>query len=355
MSRIWDVPVDDSTRVRDVRVATEEAAARAGLGPHRTATAALVATELATNLIRHADGGRMLVDLVERPHAGGRRSVQLVSLDHGPGIPDIAVAMRDGYTTAESLGAGLGTCRRIANDFDLHSAPGRGTVAVARIDHEPPAGRERTPGRGPRAGGVNVPLGRAEHSGDAWSLVGDGDRPTLMLADGLGHGAMAAEASDAAVDALHGLAGLPPDETLRHLGRALRRTRGAAVAVAQLDLQAGRLYFAGIGNVSGRLRTGGTWKPLLSQPGIVGAQAPVSVQVQREPWQDDCLLVLHSDGLPGRWTPPDDPVLLARDPAVVAAVVLRDAGSAARAVGDDTCVAVLGGAGRGTPSTGSGD
>ncbi|GAA4308338.1 SpoIIE family protein phosphatase [Streptomyces venetus] len=344
MSRVWDVPVDDSTRVRDVRVAAEEASACAGLGTHRTATAALVATELATNLIRHADGGRMLVNLVERAHSGGpRQSVQLVSLDHGPGIPDIAVAMRDGYTTASSLGAGLGTCRRIANDFDLHSAPGRGTVAVARIDHEPPARRTGTPPQGPRAGGVNVPLGRAEHSGDAWSHLSDGDRLTLLLADGLGHGAKAAEASDAAVKELRGAAGLPPAEILRHLGRALRPTRGAAVAVAQIDLASGRLNFAGIGNVGARLRTGGTWKPLLSQPGIVGAQAPASVPVQREPWQDDSLLVLHSDGLPSRWTSPDDTVLLGCDPALMAAVILRDAGSAARPVSDDTCVAVLGG------------
>ncbi|GAP50342.1 ATP-binding SpoIIE family protein phosphatase [Streptomyces azureus] len=352
MSRVWDVPVDDSTRVRDVRVAAEAASECAGLGPHRTATAALVATELATNLVRHADGGYVVINLVERAHADdGRLSVQLVALDHGPGIPDVAAAMRDGYTTAASLGAGLGTCRRIANDFDLHSASGRGTVAVARIDHEPPAGRHRTPPRGLRAGGVNVPLGRAEYSGDAWSRVCAGDRLTLLLADGLGHGPKAAEASGTAVDALHGVADRPPAEILRHLGRALRRTRGAAVAVAQLDIGSGRLHFAGIGNVGARLRTDGTWKAMLSQPGIVGAQAPAPVSVQRQPWQDDSLLVLHSDGLPGRWTPPDDAVLLGCDPAVVAAVVLRDAGSAARPVRDDTCVAVLGGGGAGGGSS----
>jgi serine phosphatase RsbU (regulator of sigma subunit) len=172
-----------------------------------------------------------------------------------------------------------------------------------------------------------------------------GDRVTLLLADGLGHGAKAAEASGAAVDALRGVADRPPAEILRHLGRTLRRTRGAAVAVAQLDLAAGRLHFAGIGNVGARLRTAGTWKAMLSQPGIVGAQAPASVSVQREPWQDDSLILLHSDGLPGRWTPPEDAVLLGCDPAVVAAVVLRDAGSAARPARDDTCVAVLGGGG----------
>ncbi|GGX15162.1 hypothetical protein GCM10010383_51410 [Streptomyces lomondensis] len=341
---MWDVPVDDSTRVRDVRVAAEEASAHAGLTPQRTATAALVATELATNLLRHADGGHVLINLVEHGYDEGHlTSVQLVSLDHGPGIPDIAAAMRDGYTTtaAASLGAGLGTCRRIANAFDLHSAPGRGTVAVARIDHEP--ARPGPPLPGPRTGGVNVPLGRAEHSGDAWGRVRGRDRLTLLLADGLGHGAKAAEASTTAVTELRGVADRSPAEILRHLGGPLRRTRGAAVAVAQLDLASGRLHFAGIGNVGARLRTGGTWRPLLSQPGIVGAQGPATVLVQREPWHDDSLLVLHSDGLPTRWTPPDDDTLLTCDPAVVSAVILRDAGSAARPVRDDTCVAVLGG------------
>ncbi|MEV5356944.1 ATP-binding SpoIIE family protein phosphatase [Streptomyces sp. NPDC086081] len=341
MSRVWDVPVADSTRVRDVRVAAEEASACAGLPPQRTATAALVATELATNLLRHADDGHVIINLVQSAQ-DHRTAVQLLSLDHGPGIPDVAQAMRDGYSTAATLGAGLGTCRRIANAFDLHSAVGRGTVAVARIDHDP-AVRGSSPSPHPRAGGVNVPLGRAEHSGDAWGRVHTGDRLTLLLADGLGHGVKAAEASTTAVAELRDVADRPPADILRHLGRALRRTRGAAVAVAQVDLDSGRLGFAGIGNIGARLRTDGGWKYLLSHPGIVGAQAPATLPVQREPWREDSLLVLHSDGMPTRWTPPDDAVLLRRDPAVVAAVLLRDAGSAARPAGDDTCVVVLGG------------
>ncbi len=179
MSRVWDIPVHDSTRIRDVRVATESASARAGLGPHRTAVAALVATELATNLLKHAGGGRIVINLVGRAPAGGvprPPSVQLLSLDHGPGIADVTVALRDGHTTAASLGAGLETCLRVANDFDLHSTPERGTGAVARTGHEPASPRV-LPGQhpsSPRAGGVNVPLARAEHSGDAWSSVRSG-------------------------------------------------------------------------------------------------------------------------------------------------------------------------------------
>ncbi|MFH8775081.1 SpoIIE family protein phosphatase [Streptomyces sp. NPDC017958] len=339
MTRVWIIPVHDSTRVRDVRVAAEEAGAHARLDAHRTAVAALVATELATNLLKHAGGGRLVIDLVDRPGTGARGpEVQLVALDHGPGIRDVTAAMRDGCTTSEaSLGAGLGTCLRISSAFDLYSTH-RGTVAVARIDQG--AGQKETRSTF-AAGGINVPFAQAEYSGDAWSCVRSGSRVTLMLADGLGHGAKAAHASSAAVDQLHRVAHLPSAEILRHLHLALRPTRGAAVAVAQLDSDSGELAFAGVGNIGARLHTASAWEHLVSHPGIVGAQYPATVPVRRLPWRPGSLLVLHSDGLPSRWVPPDDAGLLAHDPAAIAATILRDASSAASPVRDDTCVAVL--------------
>ncbi|MFF4358804.1 SpoIIE family protein phosphatase [Streptomyces sp. NPDC001604] len=340
MARVWDIPVHDSTRVRDVRVAVEAASTQARLGPHRTAVAALVATELATNLVKHADGGRVLIDLVDQPGVTPTSGVQVTAIDYGPGIQDITAAMRDGYTTREaSLGAGLGTCLRISSEFDIHSTP-RGTVAVARFDQEPARRRERR-APGPRAGGINVPLDRAEHSGDAWSFARSGSRLTLMLADGLGHGARAAHASGAAVAELHRSAHLPPEEILRRMHPALRPTRGAAVAVAQVDTDSGELAFAGVGNIGARLHAGASWNHLISHPGIVGAQFPATVPVRRLPWRPGNLLVMHSDGLPSRWVPSDDADLFTHDPAVVAATFLRDASSAASPVRDDTSVAVL--------------
>ncbi|GGX06357.1 SpoIIE family protein phosphatase [Streptomyces lomondensis] len=343
MSRVWDTPVHDSTRVRDVRVAVEAAGARARLDPHRIAIAALVATEPATNLLKHAGGGRVVINLLDRPptDAGsGSSAVQLLSIDQGPGIPDVAAALRDGHTTAaSSLGAGLGTCVRTSSAFDLYSVRGRGTVVMACIDQEPTA--QAGTGRHCRLGGVDVPLAQAEHSGDAWSWARSGPCLTLMLADGLGHGPKAATASAAAVDELHRAAHLPALEILRRQDTALRTTRGAAVAVAQLNADTGKLSFAGVGNAGARVRTAHAWQPLVSHPGIVGAHFPATVPVQRLPWRPDSFLVLHSDGLPSRWTPPDDTELLGHDPAVVAATILRDAGSAARPLRDDTSVAIL--------------
>ncbi|MFD8235570.1 SpoIIE family protein phosphatase [Streptomyces sp. NPDC059696] len=445
MPRVWDVPVHDSTRVRDARVAAEDAAALAGLDERRTAAAGLVATELATNLLKHAEGGQVLVDVVAAPvlreGRADARVVQIAAVDHGPGMPDVTAALRDGFSTSRSLGAGLGTCARLSDDFTLHSVPGRGTVAVARVSSAPrgidgpagPGGRVTAAGQWPggtppfgtvtcggltghaaapagsgpragalanatphgtapahrpaetgtpadhparapepghrpteagppsngparsteaeqnrssavsevRAGGVNIPYGGAEYSGDAWAWVRAGDRVTLMLADGLGHGPEAARASSAAVTALHRWAGLSPADALWRLHDALQGTRGAAVALAQLDLTAGRLRFAGVGNVGARLRTGGTWRPLLSRPGIVGVHRHGSLQEEEAAWVGDPVLILHTDGLPSRWTPPSDPGLHEADPAVTAAVAIRDASSPARPVRDDTAVAVL--------------
>ncbi|MFE1749235.1 SpoIIE family protein phosphatase [Streptomyces anandii] len=454
MPRVWDVPVHDSTRVRDARVAAEGAAELAGLDRARADAAALVATELATNLLKHAGGGRLLVEAVPPPDAGdGARQapvVQIAAVDHGPGMADVAAALRDGYSTTRSLGAGLGTCRRVADDFHLHSTPGRGTVAVARLgatatrsaapppvrppdpapgwpaepvtgwaagpaggqaadragvraagpaggetdpalggtgraagatgrSAAPPHGRtaEPTPGRaagpapgnaepplggtgraaggtgpaasrprgrgnaGVRVGGLNVPFGGGEYSGDAWAWVGAGELRTLMLADGLGHGPNASRASAAAVEALHRSPRLSPAQLLRQLDAALRGTRGAAVAVAQLDLRERVLRFAGVGNIGARLREPDGWRPLLSRPGIVGVHRPGTLPEARRPWTDESLLIVHSDGLPSRWTPPTEPGLLTADPVLVAAVTIRDASSPARAVRDDTAVAVL--------------
>lgn len=345
MPRVWDVPVHDSTRVRDARVAAEHAAALAGLDERRTSTAALVATELATNLLKHAGGGRVVVDVVAPPvlpsGAQGTSRVQIVTVDHGPGIADVSAALRDGFTTTGSLGAGLGTCARLAEDFDLHSVPGRGTVVVARVGLPGPRVADTGPGGRLRAGAVNVPFGGAEYSGDAWAWVRDGDLVTLMLADGLGHGPEAARASGAAVEALRAAAHLPPAEAVRRLDRALSGTRGAAVAVAQVDTRAAVLRFTGVGNIGARLCEGGAWRHLVSRPGIVGTHRPTTLREEEAPWADNRVLVLHSDGLPSRWSPTSDTCRTAADPAVTAAVTIRDASSPARPVRDDTAVAVL--------------
>uniref|UniRef100_UPI00383AC292 SpoIIE family protein phosphatase n=1 Tax=Streptomyces iakyrus TaxID=68219 RepID=UPI00383AC292 len=267
----------------------------------------------------------------DHPAANGAPGTEAVSPQAAPTPASAAVPSDQTRPPTDSGSTGSAPRWAGRDEGRAAAAPGPGAASQNRS----------LPVAGVRVGGVNIPYGGAEYSGDAWGWVRAGDRVTLMLADGLGHGPEAARASSAAVTALHRWAHLSPAESLRRLHDALRDTRGAAVAVAQLDLSAGRLRFAGIGNVGARLRTGGAWRALLSRPGIVGVHRPATLREEEADWSDDPLLILHTDGLPSRWTPPSGPGLPSSDPAVTAAVTIRDASSPALPVRDDTAVAVL--------------
>lgn len=338
MTQVWEVLVTDTTRIRDAARVVSEAALGLGLGPVRTDAAVLAASELATNMCRYAGGGRFVAEAVGEPW-GSARALQIVALDHGPGIADVPRALGDGFTSsADSLGAGLGACRRAADFFDLQSTPGRGTVAVARFARP----EHRALFAGPaRVGGLHAPLDGARLSGDALAFRNDRGRRTVMMADGLGHGAAASQASELASRFVLGRGGDTPETLLRGMHEVLRRSRGAAVALADIDESRRLLTFCGVGNIGARLYHGGSWRSLASRPGIVGAFALRTPLPERHGWEPGDMLVLHTDGLPSRWSPDGIERLAARDAAVTASVVFRDAGSAARPLRDDTAVAVV--------------
>lgn len=88
------------------------------------------ASELARNTLQYGGGGMVTIDTVENL---GRRGVRLTFEDEGPGIPDVELAMKDGYTTGGGLGLGLSGARRLSSDFSIQSAPGQGTrVTITR-------------------------------------------------------------------------------------------------------------------------------------------------------------------------------------------------------------------------------
>jgi len=88
------------------------------------------ASELGRNTIEYGRGGEVLVETL---NDGARRGVRLTFTDQGPGIPDLDLALKDGYTTGSGLGLGLSGAKRLSNEFEIHSKPGEGTrVTVAR-------------------------------------------------------------------------------------------------------------------------------------------------------------------------------------------------------------------------------
>lgn len=284
--------------------------------------AAIVATELATNLVRHAGGGQIVL-------RAQRDRLEILAWDHGPGIPDVQRSLADGFSTAGGAGTGLGAISRIADTFELSSVAPKGTVIFAAI--EPHRDRPAATGAadpvspaatqpGPAAGLV-LAVSPETVSGDAWGACVGRDGYTILLADGLGHGPGAAEASEQAVAALRPEE--PVEDTLNRVHAALRPTRGAAVAVAKIDPQAGLVHFAGVGNISATICARGWSRSLASMSGTAGRQMRTTRTFQYE-LPASGLLIMHSDGCRTDWSLDAEPSLWRHSPLMIAATLIRD-------------------------------
>jgi len=125
------LPVTDSSHVSTARRAVIDFARRADIPDAQAEKAALIATELGTNLVKHATGGELLLQAVR--HEADLRALHLIAVDRGPGMSNLRECLNDGYSTAGSPGTGLGAIRRLSDDFDVYSQPGRGTVVWSRL------------------------------------------------------------------------------------------------------------------------------------------------------------------------------------------------------------------------------
>jgi len=312
---IW-LPVRDVGSIGTARRAATSLAGDIGLAPARAADLAIVATELATNLVRHAVDGTILVRPVR---SSGHTGVQIVAMDSGPGVADLRESTRDGHSTAGTLGIGLGAVIRKATDFDAYSLVGAGTVIVATVL---PAGTDPPPGG---AAGISRPMAGERVCGDAYALRTVGDRVDLMLCDGLGHGPLAAFAAQAAVTAFQDGPDAGPGALIEHVHHSLRHTRGVVATVVGLDARAATARFAGLGNVYGAVVRDGARQVLVPQPGIVG-ERHVRVREVEVALPEDSVVVMHSDGVRDRWSLADYPGLVGRTAMVIASTLLRDCG-----------------------------
>lgn len=128
MNDAFTLPVSSRSDVEEARRRTRAAALGIGFTPPDAEAVVLAASELATNLARYAQGGRISV---ERTVSESGVGVRLESLDDGPGIDDIARAMTDGFSTGDGLGVGLASVRRLMDEFEIASSPA-GTRITAR-------------------------------------------------------------------------------------------------------------------------------------------------------------------------------------------------------------------------------
>ncbi|HEX4227328.1 MAG TPA: SpoIIE family protein phosphatase [Bryobacteraceae bacterium] len=318
------IPVDDPSRVAEIRRATLAVAQEEGLDEKLGGNAAIVSTEVSTNLLKYARQGEVFIS----PFAPGTGpGVEILAVDRGPGIKDLAASLVDGYSSAQSSGTGLGAISRLSQEFDIYTEVDKGTVLVSRIGGSTHALIS--------VGSVIKPLAGEDISGDAWGFSERDGAIALVVADGLGHGVEASRASSEAVAAFRRATDLSPISVLRQIHDALHSTRGAAVAVANIDPSNRTIQYAGIGNIGGVIAQTGRSEFMVSHSGTAGYQMP-RVQEFSYSIPEGALIIMHSDGLTTNWNLDVYPGLRRSHPSVIAGVLYRDATRHR----DDVCVVV---------------
>ncbi len=172
---------------------------------------------------------------------------------------------------------------------------------------------------------MSLPLAGEEVCGDHWAIAEVAGQTLLLVADGLGHGPQAAEAAREAVRVFGERAALGPAEIIHAAHAALRSTRGAALAVAQIDPDRGEVRYAGVGNIAGVVLGAGEERSvsMVSHNGTVGHTIR-KVQEFLYPWAPGSLLVMHSDGLATHWQLGRSAGLASRHPGLIAGALYRD-------------------------------
>jgi anti-sigma regulatory factor (Ser/Thr protein kinase) len=315
------IQVDDPSRVGEARRAADALARSSGLDHTARGRVGIIVTEAGTNLARHARDG---VVLLRDTDVLGIAGVEMLAVDRGPGMQDLSRFFVDGFSTGGTPGTGLGAMRRQAHELEVHSVAGQGTIVMARVFATAPE-RDRATDRLLDVGAVCVPLDGETACGDGWCVVQDAERAVVLIADGLGHGPNAAEAADVAIGAFRAAARRPPQEIVGVVHEALRATRGAAIAIAEVrrTTDGATVSFCGVGNTVSALVGPTGSKSLLSMNGTAGLQLRTTKEFVQS-WPPGAMLVMHSDGVTTRWRADAYPGILQRDPAILAAALHRD-------------------------------
>ncbi|GAB4012248.1 SpoIIE family protein phosphatase [Spirosoma sp. KCTC 42546] len=296
-------------------------AIQAGFQHQRLSEIDLIVAEMASNLIKHGGGGDLFVQHFQSTTQSG---IELISIDNGPGMADATKMVRDGVSTTSTLGHGLGSINRLADQVQIYSMKGWGTILLARIFLNP----------------TNAPIPERASGFDFRSLLvakpgetlcGDGcylkmtpSHIKLFLGDGLGHGPEAYAAVQTAITAFRHCPDHRPVDIIRYMHRSVTKTRGLVGSVVVYDVASQRWNWCGVGNISTRLSGAMASKNFLSYNGIIGMNLPATMNDHTLPFERGQLLIMCSDGLQSRWDHTRYPFIHRYDLTILAAALYKD-------------------------------
>jgi anti-sigma regulatory factor (Ser/Thr protein kinase) len=304
-----EIEISEATQVGQTRRMAISMAEDLGFDENCVSRISIVTNELATNILKHAKKGRFILNR-------DRHGLELIAMDRGPGIANLTLCMKDGYSTAGTNGTGLGAVSRMADESDFYSTPEHGTIAFARF------GKITDPTH-LRVGGVCLPIAGETECGDGWQADISESHARIAIVDGLGHGPAAAKAAAKALQIFEENRERSPSALLQACHAGMRSTRGAAMGVARLDFGANVVTYAGVGNTVGFTYRHQETKRMISYEGTLGLQAR-KLQELTYPFERPSLLVFHTDGISTSWSLDKYPGIAYRHPSIISALILRD-------------------------------
>lgn len=252
--------------------------------------AAIIATELASNLIKHrAIKGEIILRC---RYEGGREGLEIESRDTGPGIVDIDQALQ--RSSIGTLGPGLSGVKRLSDHFDLTSTAGSGTIvaAVKWLKHKVSEGMHFSV--------LTRPYPGEEVNGDSWFIRRLSQGVVFGVIDALGHGREAYLTSLVAMAAIKENFQEPLDVLINRCHHKLKRTRGVAMSVCQVDYARRVMRHVGIGNVETKIFCTSTDIRPFCFNGTVGMRME-NFQVVEYPYEERETVVMFSDGVSGQF------------------------------------------------------
>ncbi|WP_370203098.1 ATP-binding protein [Salipiger bermudensis] len=282
------VEIDDRSAIAVVRRLARRHGAEIGLPETRLDELAIVASEAATNILRYATRGRALIEPMRGPDAG---HIAMIFTDRGPGIPDIDRMFKDGESSTESAGLGLGAIVRLSDSFDIFSAPDNGTTIACTFGGADDA-------RPVEAVGLRVCHPHETSCGDDCQIRQTPLATDVLLCDGLGHGPAAAEAAAEVTDAATAAGGLSsePGRLMRRITETLVGRRGAVAALVHVAQPQMELRYAGLGNISTLVIGAQGVRRMAVRDGRIGGAATRGYEEATQLKPGD-MVILHSDGL----------------------------------------------------------
>lgn len=280
----------------------------------------IIVSEITSNLVKHATRGELLYRVRTNLY---QDTFEIICIDKGPGMDDIAHMKKDGISTTNTLGQGLGAIERLSGLSQIYSIGGWGTIVYARVNGEKKIDDPILRG-GLDISALCVCKPHETVSGDGYWIKKTSAGVQIFFGDGLGHGPAAKEATDRAGDFFLKCPDKDPVSILRQMHEAVRRTRGLVAFVADWDKKSEQWSFCGVGNIQARLFSGMSYKNYMSYNGTLGLNIPSSMKSSIVTSEKNQYLIISSDGLRSRWELTRYPSILKYDGIILASALYKD-------------------------------